>query len=246
MCFTWTKCESICQDYVIFSLESYHNSQALPVSQCFFFWRIIARFLLFLKPWLPIQKEKKGVFILKSPQRDRKLIFFFFGWGGCHFYLNVYWLQFKVWEKVPDLGWGWDWKFRRFYMWNIRYLRMKSTCSLCVQIHIHRKLGNVFVWLCLLSTLALSMSSCRLRTWWPWSSLWHAQKVKERFCLALPLIHTNTLAELMQTMNTVALAKFVACCQYQKTIYPSWSTFHLMDSHNPIKPYLHIYLKIIF
>jgi hypothetical protein len=30
----------------------------------------------------------------------------------------------------------------------------------------------------------------------------------------LALTHTNTLAELMQTMNTVALAKFVACCQY--------------------------------
>jgi hypothetical protein len=40
------------------------------------------------------------------------------------------------------------------------------------------------------------------------------QKVKERFCSALPLTHTSTLAELMQTTNRVALAKFVACCQY--------------------------------
>jgi hypothetical protein len=40
------------------------------------------------------------------------------------------------------------------------------------------------------------------------------QKVKERFCSALPLTHINTLAEFMQTMNMVALAKFVACCQY--------------------------------
>jgi len=40
------------------------------------------------------------------------------------------------------------------------------------------------------------------------------QKVKERFCSTLPLTHTSTLAELVQTMNTVALAKFVACCQY--------------------------------
>jgi hypothetical protein len=38
------------------------------------------------------------------------------------------------------------------------------------------------------------------------------QKVKERFCSALPLTHTNTLAKLMQTTNMVALAKFVACC----------------------------------
>ncbi len=46
----------------------------------------------------------------------------------------------------------------------------------------------------------------------------NTQKVKERFCSALPLTHTSTLVELMQTTNTVTLAKFVACCQYQKTI----------------------------
>jgi hypothetical protein len=38
------------------------------------------------------------------------------------------------------------------------------------------------------------------------------QKVKERFCSALPLTHISTLR------NMVTLAKFVACCQYQKTI----------------------------
>jgi hypothetical protein len=48
----------------------------------------------------------------------------------------------------------------------------------------------------------------------------NTQKVKERFCSTLPLTHTNTLVELMQTTNTVALAKFVACCQYQKPICP--------------------------
>jgi hypothetical protein len=37
----------------------------------------------------------------------------------------------------------------------------------------------------------------------------------------------------MQTMNTVALAKFMACCKYQKTICPPWSTFRLMDSLVP-------------
>jgi hypothetical protein len=42
----------------------------------------------------------------------------------------------------------------------------------------------------------------------------NTQKVREHFCLALPLTHTNTLVGLMQTMNMVALAKFVACCQY--------------------------------
>jgi hypothetical protein len=42
----------------------------------------------------------------------------------------------------------------------------------------------------------------------------NTQKVKERFCSALLLTHINTLVELMQTMNMVALAKFVACCQY--------------------------------
>ncbi len=45
-------------------------------------------------------------------------------------------------------------------------------------------------------------------------------KVREHFCLTLPLTHTSILAELMQTTNTVALAKFVACCQYQRTICP--------------------------
>jgi hypothetical protein len=48
-----------------------------------------------------------------------------------------------------------------------------------------------------------------------------------------PLTHTSTLAELMQTTNTVALAKFVACCHYQRTICPPWSTFRLMDSLVP-------------
>ncbi len=46
------------------------------------------------------------------------------------------------------------------------------------------------------------------------------QKVKECFCSALPLTHITTLGELMQTTNMVALAKFVACCQYQKIICP--------------------------
>ncbi len=40
----------------------------------------------------------------------------------------------------------------------------------------------------------------------------NTQKVMERFCSALPLTHTSTLVELMQTTNIVALAKFVACC----------------------------------
>ncbi len=48
----------------------------------------------------------------------------------------------------------------------------------------------------------------------------NTQKVREHFCLALPLAHTNTLTKLMQTVNMVALAKFVACCQYQRTICP--------------------------
>jgi hypothetical protein len=48
----------------------------------------------------------------------------------------------------------------------------------------------------------------------------NTQKIRERFGLALPLTHTNTLVEFMQTTNTVALAKFVACYQYQRIIYP--------------------------
>jgi hypothetical protein len=42
----------------------------------------------------------------------------------------------------------------------------------------------------------------------------NTQKIREGFCLALPLTHTSTIVELMQTTNTVASAKFVACCQY--------------------------------
>ncbi len=48
----------------------------------------------------------------------------------------------------------------------------------------------------------------------------NTQKVRERFCSTVPLTHMNILDELMQTMNTVTLPKFVACCQYQRTIYP--------------------------
>ncbi len=35
-------------------------------------------------------------------------------------------------------------------------------------------------------------------------------KVRECFCSTLAFTHINTFVELMQTMNTVALAKFVA------------------------------------
>jgi hypothetical protein len=40
----------------------------------------------------------------------------------------------------------------------------------------------------------------------------NTQKVRECFCLALPLTHMSALGRLMQITNTVALAKFVACC----------------------------------
>jgi hypothetical protein len=46
------------------------------------------------------------------------------------------------------------------------------------------------------------------------------QKVRERFCSTLPLTHTNTFTELMQTTNTIALAKFVTCSLYQRIISP--------------------------
>jgi len=48
----------------------------------------------------------------------------------------------------------------------------------------------------------------------------NTQKFRECFCLALFLIHMSILAELMQTTNTIALAKFVTCCEYQRTICP--------------------------
>jgi len=48
----------------------------------------------------------------------------------------------------------------------------------------------------------------------------NTQKVRECFCSTLPFIHTSTLVELMQTTSTITLAKFVACCQYQRTICP--------------------------
>jgi len=39
----------------------------------------------------------------------------------------------------------------------------------------------------------------------------NTQKVRKRFYSALPFTRTNTLVELIQTTNTAALAKFVAC-----------------------------------
>jgi hypothetical protein len=42
----------------------------------------------------------------------------------------------------------------------------------------------------------------------------NTQKVREHFCSTLSLTHTSTLVNLMQITNTVALTKFVACCQY--------------------------------
>jgi hypothetical protein len=55
------------------------------------------------------------------------------------------------------------------------------------------------------------------------------QKVSKHSCSTLPLTQTSILVELMQPTNMVALIKFVASYQYQKTICPPWSTFHLMD-----------------
>jgi hypothetical protein len=46
------------------------------------------------------------------------------------------------------------------------------------------------------------------------------QKVRECFCSTLPLTHISTFAKFMQTTNTVALAKFVTCCLYQRIICP--------------------------
>jgi len=48
----------------------------------------------------------------------------------------------------------------------------------------------------------------------------NTQKVRERFCSTLPLTHMSTFAKLMQTTNMVTLAKFVACCQFQRIICP--------------------------
>jgi len=59
----------------------------------------------------------------------------------------------------------------------------------------------------------------------------NTQKVRKRFCSTLTLTHNSTLVELMQTTNMVALTKFVACCEYQRT--DSWSTFRLMNSLVP-------------
>jgi len=39
----------------------------------------------------------------------------------------------------------------------------------------------------------------------------NTHKVRECFCSSMPLTHTRTLVELMQTTNMVPLAKFVAC-----------------------------------
>jgi hypothetical protein len=48
----------------------------------------------------------------------------------------------------------------------------------------------------------------------------NTQKVKKTFLFGPIAHHTSTLIGLMQTTNTVALAKFVACYQYQRTICP--------------------------
>jgi hypothetical protein len=49
----------------------------------------------------------------------------------------------------------------------------------------------------------------------------NTQKVRERFCSTLPFTHMSTFAvEFMQTTNMVALATFVACCEYQRIICP--------------------------
>jgi hypothetical protein len=44
----------------------------------------------------------------------------------------------------------------------------------------------------------------------------NTQKVQEHFCSTLPLTHTSTFVELMQTTNMVVVAKFVACCQFRR------------------------------
>ncbi len=65
--------------------------------------------------------------------------------------------------------------------------KMKSTCSLSVQIH--KKLGNVFVQPCPSPARAFLLGSCRLRTRSPWPSLWHVASTKRQSILHdLPFI----------------------------------------------------------
>ncbi len=52
---------------------------------------------------------------------------------------------------------------------NLGRSKMKNTCSLFVQVH--KKSGNAFVRPFPSLTLALLLSSCKLRTWSPWPSL---------------------------------------------------------------------------
>jgi hypothetical protein len=66
-------------------------------------------------------------------------------------------------------------------------LRMKSTCSLSIQIH--RKLRNAFIQPYPSPTRALLLNSCKLQTWSPWPNLWHAANTKRQFVLHdLPFI----------------------------------------------------------
>jgi hypothetical protein len=41
------------------------------VEQCFFSGKLLPDFY-FLKPWLPIQREKEGFFHFKAPKRNRQ------------------------------------------------------------------------------------------------------------------------------------------------------------------------------
>jgi hypothetical protein len=75
-----------------------------------------------------------------------------------------------------------------FIFWSFSVsLRMKSTCSLSVQIH--RKLGNTFVRPYPSPTRALLLNSCRLWTQSPWQNLWHAANTRRQSVLHdLPFI----------------------------------------------------------
>jgi hypothetical protein len=92
--------------------------------------------------------------------------------------------SFASFSKPNPISNGW--------MWGVTYDDAKEEKKIFGYswVHkIHNKLGNIFVQPCPSLTLALLLSSCRLRTRSPWPSLWHAASTRGQSVLHdLPLV----------------------------------------------------------
>ncbi len=111
--------------------------------------------------------------------------------------------------------------------------RAKATCATSLVFNCGKFWPGFGVATCSLKQCQVCGRACHTQKGFVEVATWGRQRMKNTCSLSVQIliklgnafvqpsfIHTRTFAEFMQIMNMVTLAKFVACYQYQRTIYP--------------------------